>query len=173
MKTLPFRQAACSARPRQASSQSRATTPECPPWRPFRYPASALFLLSVLNSTSSRNGSYSATSFRTEALSLPSPANLPPSDLGLTVHTDLPRCPLAACSASGTAPGSKKSSLSSTSSDFFSALPAAAAILPGVSSAMDAHVVYFISPGCTRLRLPFQSACRPQPLRTPSHGRPF
>src|SRR5574337_672552 len=79
----------------------------------FTYWYSLLFFLKVLYSMSIRCGLNSAINFNIAILSDSLPANLPPSDLGLSVHMHLSRWGLIRSRHFGIWAGGKKSSLSS------------------------------------------------------------
>jgi len=73
----------------------------------------SLFLFNVLNSTSSKNGLYSAINFSMDILSFSLPVNLPPSVFGLNVQTILFRSFFIISNAFGICSIFKKSSLTS------------------------------------------------------------
>jgi len=88
----------------------KTKTPILVSWHDFKKTPN----IATLNSTSNKNGLYSAINLRIAILSFSTPENFPPSDFGLNVQTDFFKSFLSNSKAFGTSAGFRKSNLIST-----------------------------------------------------------
>ena len=99
----------------------------------------------MLNSTSSKNGLYSDISFRIDFLSFSEPENFPPSFFGRNVQTHLGNLFFILSNTFGMSDDLRKSNLTSAYSDLPKAFFRMYFIFFGFFSAIETHVLYFIS----------------------------